>query len=724
MSKIIVDEIDSLSGGNITVNKKIEGVEPTADQELATKKYVDDNSLNPINFYQKTDFINSSAGVVDAGKPVVLDSVGQLDSSMVSVDSSLVDHTLVQNRGTNTHTQIDNHIADTSNPHSVTANQTGAFATSEFVNSSSGVVDAGKPVVLNASGELDGSMVTVDSSMVDHTLIQNIGTNSHTQIDSHISSTANPHSVTSAQVGAYNTSEFIDTTTGAGDAGKPIKTDAVGLVDTSFLPAVEQNKVIVNSLEDFPAPIANVITLEDGIDYRISGVVNIGINEIVFGDNCGLTGDNPQNDILVYEGTSNMFTTTNNNLILIRLGISCDAGKLINASNIDYTIDPSLDPFQGRSKRFYIFNCNLIGGVAGNGSNIGEVEGFGTINFNSNLVRGWDSGLQVSNGLSFEGLNNKVVLWNGQGTTMITFRDNNWSGQTGGAGSYIPTGINALNFNGNTLHPRTIDYAISIEEGSSARSANIAGNIFISTGITTGGIFNPNSLSYNDLPTYNIQGNQGIADNSPKIQITIDNFTGATTSLAVGIPTKLNFNNTVKTSKNLLFSSRILVTSAANFEVGQIITGGTSIYTAKIQSIDLINNYIYAAYVQDGAGDNQYFTIGETITSLTASTTYNGVDGTLKYYGEKTISSRILSTLTLVKSQAGADVFRLILRINGINDDMTSSYIELDSGTALQIVLQALEDLEKDDIIEIYIENTGSGDDVVCESIVWNVTSS
>ena len=236
MSKIIVDEIDSLSGGNITVNKKIEGVEPTADQELATKKYVDDNSLNPANFYQKTDFIDSSAGVADAGKPVVLDSVGQLDSSMVSVDSSLVDHTLVQNRGTNTHAQIDNHIADTSNPHSVTANQTGAFATSEFVNSSSGVADAGKPVVLNASGELDGSMVTVDSSMVDHTLIQNIGTNSHAQIDSHISSTANPHSVTSAQVGAYNTSEFIDTTTGAGDAGKPIKTEAAGLVDSSFLP--------------------------------------------------------------------------------------------------------------------------------------------------------------------------------------------------------------------------------------------------------------------------------------------------------------------------------------------------------------------------------------------------------------------------------------------------------------------------------------------------------
>lgn len=648
MSKIIVDEIDSLNGGNIIANKKIEGVDPTADQELATKKYVDDNVLNPNDFYQKTDFINSSAGVVDAGKPVVLDSAGQLDSSMV----------------------------------------------------------------------------TVDSSMVDHTLIQNIGTNSHVQIDSHISSTANPHSVTSAQVGAYNTSEFIDTTTGAGDAGKPIKTDLDGLVDTSFLPAVEQNKVIINKLADFPAPVANVITLEDGKDYRISGSVNLGTNRIVFGNNCGITGDNPQNDILIYEGTDAMFTANDANLVLLRLGVSCDSGTLFDATDIDYTIDPLVDPFQGRNRRFYVFNCNLIGGAAGNGSSLGAVEGYGTVNFNANFIRAWDSGFEVSNGLSFEGLNNKVVLWNGQGTTMLTLRDNNWSGQTGGAGSYIPTGINALNFNGNILHPRTVDYALNIESGATAKEANISGNIFIATGITTGGIFNPNSLGYNDLPTYNIQGNQGIADNTPTIQLTIDTFAGATTSLTASVPAKIDFNDTVKTSQNLLFSSRILVASAANFEEGQIITGGTSTYTAKIESIDLANNYIYVEYVQDGAGDNQYFTVGETITSATASTTYNEVDGTLKYYGNKTITSRLLATLTLEKSQAGSDIFRTLFRVNGINDDITSAFVQASAGVPLQISLQALKNLEKDDIIEIYVENTTSADDIVCQAIVWNITGS
>jgi hypothetical protein len=96
----------------------------------------------------------------------------------------------------------------------------------------------------------------------------------------------------------------------------------------------------------------------------------------------------------------------------------------------------------------------------------------------------------------------------------------------------------------------------------------------------------------------------------------------------------------------------------------------------------------------------------------------------LKYYGNKTISSRLLATITLEKSQAGADIFRTLFRINGINDDITSAFVEADAGTPLQISLQALKNFEKDDIIEIYVENTGSADDIVCQAIVWNITGS
>lgn len=51
----------------------------------------------------------------------------------------------------------------------------------------------------------------------DHTLLTNIGTNSHAAIDTHVASTANPHSTTKAQVGLGN----ADNTS---DAAKPIST--------------------------------------------------------------------------------------------------------------------------------------------------------------------------------------------------------------------------------------------------------------------------------------------------------------------------------------------------------------------------------------------------------------------------------------------------------------------------------------------------------------------
>lgn len=59
--------------------------------------------------------------------------------------------------------------------------------------------------------------LSVIQTALDHTNLQNKGTNSHAQIDSHISSVANPHSVTKSQVGLSN----VDNTS---DLNKPIST--------------------------------------------------------------------------------------------------------------------------------------------------------------------------------------------------------------------------------------------------------------------------------------------------------------------------------------------------------------------------------------------------------------------------------------------------------------------------------------------------------------------
>ena len=143
------------------------------------------------------------------------------------------DHTLLTNIGTNTHAQIDSHIA-AANPHGITAITVG-------LGNADDTSDADKPIstatqtalnlkqneVLTTNGDIvfrnagtttrlgvgtNGEILTVTagvpawatapSGVTDHTLLTNIGTNTHAQIDTHI---------------ADNTVHFTDPMTTTGD---------------------------------------------------------------------------------------------------------------------------------------------------------------------------------------------------------------------------------------------------------------------------------------------------------------------------------------------------------------------------------------------------------------------------------------------------------------------------------------------------------------------------
>lgn len=56
-----------------------------------------------------------------------------------------------------------------------------------------------------ARDHIDDTTIHFTVSSIDHTLIQNIGTNTHTQIDSHIASTSNPHNVQATQITDFDT---------------------------------------------------------------------------------------------------------------------------------------------------------------------------------------------------------------------------------------------------------------------------------------------------------------------------------------------------------------------------------------------------------------------------------------------------------------------------------------------------------------------------------------
>lgn len=248
--------------------------------------------------------------------------------------------------------------------------------------------------------------------------------------------------------------------------------------------------VIVNSVDDLPTPVANVITLEENATYSLQGLIDLGVNRLVVVTGIEIFSENRQTRGFSSDNAGAMMTASDGGAFILReLQLVSTAGKLFDLSAGGSVSFDSIIMFQSAAastidamNTVSFRNCGIVDGGSGvfgflwSGANgefnvsesffqnwTGTLFDFGTATFSRGMiVGGGNRFLTASGATAIDGAASSANFpagvfglvyankFTGLGTYLatITEQDNRWQfTENGGLDETKTDAINRLSAN-------------------------------------------------------------------------------------------------------------------------------------------------------------------------------------------------------------------------------------------------------------------------------------
>jgi hypothetical protein len=484
----------------------------------------------------------------------------------------------------------------------------------------------------------------------------------------------------------------------------------------------------ISRIQDMGTPVGNYYVIPDNTTWIIVGQITLQYG-IEYGINSSLRGIDFSAEITFDESLRDCdIKAVDNNFYLSQLTIQGGGGRftgtpasvrgLINAQN--YNVGAPA-PFYARNKRFKVTDVNILRPFK-----IGTIEGFGTLNITNNFFNGGgglagqatsyytNEGVSISDGLSLEFNNNKMVLMLGaqQASTLKLL---NMKARVSSL-----FGFNAVTITGNIFHPRNAETGIDFDADSRTELGNISGNVFIRTGGISPLINYTDQTTYDNynplsIENYSINANTGVVNSEPNLKCGITESQSISSSTPVLLEPVDNADvEVINVSSRFAIQLDLTGVSVA-FVANERITDTASGSTALILAVDAEGGGLQSVYITDMSG--KFSATPSTFTSATGSAT----GGSLRWifrYSEKDPRKLTLTATFSVDVGSNKEYF-IAPSMNGTADTICEvGGVSTNTGAGATLTVVCAKKYEEGDKDQFFFRTTDASAGNVSKGII------